>query len=352
MTDLPPSVSALPSQFGPLSDFCILPPSGDTLATRSDTLPLGAEFNPPPIAAAAIPTAHVPTSLTFFPIALDPERINGATTNAFTHSWQPAKYFLIKSRIDRCLAAAIAIIALPVLLLVSVAVLLLQGRPMFYRQDRVGKGGRVFRIWKFRTMHTDAERLSGAVWSIAGDPRVTRLGRLLRCTHIDELPQLLNVLKGDMDLVGPRPERPEFVSELCEELPYYSQRLAVKPGITGLAQLKLGYDVSVADIEKKVLLDLQYIRQTSFRNDLSLLLQTIPYIACQLWHQWRAIHAARSAASALTAKNCASKHTLVQPMVEARQLRRSRLDAAGADCPNATHRVGVPSSSSALLDHL
>ena len=199
---------------------------------------------------------------------------------------EPARYFKWKTFVDQSITAALMVIALPLMLIVALAILVCDGHPVFFRQVRVGKNGRLFRIWKFRTMQRNAERQTGAVWSSVTDPRVTRLGRWLRCSHLDELPQFLNVLTGDMNLVGPRPERPEFVMQLASELPDYVKRSQVRPGITGLAQLHLGYDQSVAGIPRKVACDLHYIRTASFLRDFTLLSSTLPHIARQLYHKW------------------------------------------------------------------
>ncbi len=198
-----------------------------------------------------------------------------------------SKYFSMKSIIDRTFTAILMTIALPLMLLVGLLILLYEGRPVFYRQTRVGKNGRKFQILKFRTMCKDAERATGVVWSSASDPRVTALGRWLRCSHLDELPQFLNVLAGDMNLIGPRPERPEFVYEFERELPQYAARHKVRPGITGLAQLELGYDQSVAWVQNKTLLDLEYIKTASFFRDVKILLATLPYIAKELLFRLR-----------------------------------------------------------------
>ena len=133
-----------------------------------------------------------------------------------------ARYFAVKPAVDCAVTALLMIVALPVMALIGLAILVCDGRPVLYRQTRVGRHGRVFRIWKFRTMCRDAESSTGAVWSSDTDPRVTTLGRWLRCSHLDELPQFFNVLVGDMHLIGPRPERPEFVRELLAELPCYA----------------------------------------------------------------------------------------------------------------------------------
>ncbi len=199
-----------------------------------------------------------------------------------------SSYFRIKAVVDRLITVALMAPALPLMLFISLAILLLDGRPIFYRQLRVGKDGCDFWIWKFRTMRRNAEMLTGAVWSNHADARVTPLGRWLRCSHLDELPQFLNILAGDMSLIGPRPERPEFALELARELPDYMKRTSVRPGITGLAQLKLGYDHSVADVRKKLKLDLRYIRTATFSDDVWLLVCTLPYIAKQLFFRWAA----------------------------------------------------------------
>ena len=196
-----------------------------------------------------------------------------------------ASYFRVKSIVDRCLTAVFMLAALPLLVCIAGLVWICDGRPVFYRQTRVGQGGRLFRIWKFRTMLRDAEHRTGAVWCSTDDPRVTRLGSWLRSSHLDELPQFFNVLQGDMNLIGPRPERPEFVEELARELPSYLQRIRVAPGITGLAQLRTGYDRSLADVRRKVAIDLEYVRSASLRLDLQLLAQTVVYIVCHVWQE-------------------------------------------------------------------
>jgi lipopolysaccharide/colanic/teichoic acid biosynthesis glycosyltransferase len=145
----------------------------------------------------------------------------------------------------------------------------------FYRQERVGLGGRRFHILKIRTMVSDAEAGTGPVWSIGADPRVTPLGRFLRRSHLDELPQLWNVLCGDMSIVGPRPERPIFTQQLSNDIPDYVQRLAIRPGITGLAQVSQGPDRTREDVARKVAYDLAYIRTATLTLDLILVAKTI-----------------------------------------------------------------------------
>jgi lipopolysaccharide/colanic/teichoic acid biosynthesis glycosyltransferase len=147
--------------------------------------------------------------------------------------------------------------------------------PVLYSQLRVGQFGRPFRIYKFRTMRVDAERESGAVWASAGDPRITRLGRFLRATRLDEIPQFWNVLVGNMSVVGPRPERPEMVARLVEQIPYYSERENVPPGLTGWAQIRHPYGSSVEDARRKLEFDLYYIKHMSVSLDLQILLSTV-----------------------------------------------------------------------------
>ena len=146
--------------------------------------------------------------------------------------------------------------------------------PIFYKQRRVGQGGRVFDVYKFRSMRPDAERGSGAVWAHKGDDRITPAGRILRKSRLDELPQFINVLKGDMSLIGPRPERPEFVNALSLMIPYYRARHAVKPGITGWAQVKFGYGSTHEDSRIKLEHDLYYVKHASPLLDIMIILQT------------------------------------------------------------------------------
>jgi exopolysaccharide biosynthesis polyprenyl glycosylphosphotransferase len=183
-------------------------------------------------------------------------------------------YALAKRGLDLLAAAGLGLAVLPTLPLIVLAIRLDSPGPVLYTQNRVGLGGRVFRIYKFRTMRQDAER-HGAVWASERDPRVTRVGRFLRLTRIDELPQLWNVLRGDMTLVGPRPERPEFTTDLAATLPGYDKRHAVKPGLTGWAQVCYRYASSVRDTKIKVEYDLYYIKHASLWLDLKILWRTI-----------------------------------------------------------------------------
>jgi lipopolysaccharide/colanic/teichoic acid biosynthesis glycosyltransferase len=172
------------------------------------------------------------------------------------------------------LAAAILIPALPLMLLCLLAVRLGSPGPALYTQARVGRGGRVFTLYKIRTMYHDCESLTGPRWSMPGDPRITPIGQVLRRLHLDELPQLFNVLKGDMSLIGPRPERPEIVRNLRQVVPGYDRRHAVKPGITGFAQIHLPPDSCIRSVKNKLVYDLFYIRNRSPRLELFILLAT------------------------------------------------------------------------------
>jgi sugar transferase (PEP-CTERM system associated) len=166
------------------------------------------------------------------------------------------------------------VIASPVIMVVALAMKMTEGGPVLYSQTRVGKDGDLFTVYKLRSMRPDAEIETGPVWSTAGDPRVTRLGRFLRRTRLDELPQLWNVVRGDMSIVGPRPERPEFVRELTNQIPFYSQRHAVRPGVTGWAQVRHAYAASVEDSLQKLQYDLFYIKNMSLAFDVFIVFET------------------------------------------------------------------------------
>ena len=180
-----------------------------------------------------------------------------------------------KRVLDVGLAALGLMLALPIMLLVAVAVRLTSRGPALYHQERVGQYGRVFVLHKFRSMLVDAEKDTGAVWAQSNDTRVTRIGGFLRRSRLDELPQLWNVLRGDMSLVGPRPERPEFVSSLTREIPYYGQRHSVRPGLTGWAQVRYAYGASVEDALEKLQHDLFYIKNRTLALDLFIVAKTV-----------------------------------------------------------------------------
>lgn len=168
--------------------------------------------------------------------------------------------------------------AAPIFPLVALLVKLDSPGPVLFRQTRVGAGEAEFQVLKFRTMRQDAEQATGAVWAQQNDPRITRVGQFLRKTRLDEIPQLINVLKGDMSFVGPRPERPEFVEQLTEIIPYYAKRHFVKPGVTGWAQVKYPYGASVEDSLEKLRYDLYYIKNYSLLLDFQILLETVKVV--------------------------------------------------------------------------
>ena len=181
---------------------------------------------------------------------------------------------LLKRAFDICASTAMLVITLPIMLLAALAIWLESGRPVLYRQQRIGEYGRIFEVLKFRSMRPDAEKDGKARWARKNDSRVTRVGKFLRVTRIDELPQLINVLRGEMSFVGPRPERPVFVQELTEKVPYYSSRHSVKPGITGWAQIRYPYGASIDDAAQKLQFDLYYVKNQSLFLDLVIIFQT------------------------------------------------------------------------------
>jgi len=184
----------------------------------------------------------------------------------------------VKRAVDIVAALLFLAVGFPLFALIALAIKLESRGPIFYRQERVGEAGRIFRLLKFRTMHERAEEGSGPIWATANDPRVTRTGRLLRRARLDEFPQIVNVLKGDMSFVGPRPERPHFVVMLKERIPYYPQRLCVKPGITGWAQIRYSYGSTVEDAAQKLEYDLYYVKNMSIFLDLLILFNTVQVV--------------------------------------------------------------------------
>jgi len=183
-----------------------------------------------------------------------------------------------KRLVDIVAALVLLVLTLPIALVAAIVVKLDSSGPIFYQQDRLGIGGQVFRIFKFRSMRVDAESSTGVAWATVRDPRVTRVGRLMRLLRIDELPQLFNVIKGDMSLVGPRPERPEIVARLVSAIPLYNHRHTMRPGITGWAQICYQYGATVEDAREKLCYDLYYIKNWSLFLDLQIMLQTVKVV--------------------------------------------------------------------------
>jgi lipopolysaccharide/colanic/teichoic acid biosynthesis glycosyltransferase len=176
--------------------------------------------------------------------------------------------------LDIFASLALLLLTLPLLLVVALAIKLDSRGPIFYKQERVGRHHRNFHIFKLRSMTVDAEKPGAAVWAAVGDNRVTRVGRFIRLTRIDEIPQAINILRGDMAFVGPRPERPVFVAQLTAAIPHYADRAAVRPGLTGWAQVKYPYGASIEDARDKLCYDLWYIRERSLWLDLRIILAT------------------------------------------------------------------------------
>ncbi len=186
-----------------------------------------------------------------------------------------ATFMLIRRALSVVISLIGLVLALPLIPLIMLAIRLDSEGPVLYKQDRVGKNGRVFKVVKFRTMRQDAEAVNGAQWASNGDPRVTRVGKFLRSSRLDEIPQLWCVLKGDMAFVGPRPERPEMIELHCKDIPFYGVRHMVRPGLTGWAQIKYKYGSTVADAREKLQYDLFYIKNASIGLDLLIMFQTV-----------------------------------------------------------------------------
>lgn len=211
------------------------------------------------------------------------ERLTGKISNGTLRpSWLifsgPSRRMLFYTQLRRLLDVTLSIVglvlSLPIMAMSALAIKLDSRGPILYRQTRVGQRNRTFTIMKFRSMRVDAEP-DGAVWAEEGDPRVTRVGRIIRKLRIDELPQFINIIRGEMTFVGPRPERPEFVARLEREIPYYSQRHLVKPGLTGWAQIRYPYCASVEDAVQKLQYDLYYIKNQSLLLDVVTMFETV-----------------------------------------------------------------------------
>lgn len=183
-----------------------------------------------------------------------------------------------KRLVGLVLATLMLVILSPLMLLVALAIKIDSRGPVFFKQERVGEFGKIFTIYKFRSMVADAEKMTGPVWADENDPRITRVGRIIRKLRIDELPQLWNVFKGDMSFVGPRPERPYFVEQLKKKVPYYNERFSVKPGVTGWAQVMYPYGASEEDALEKLKYDLFYIKNMSLLMDLVVIFHTVKIV--------------------------------------------------------------------------
>ncbi|MCK5146601.1 sugar transferase [bacterium] len=187
----------------------------------------------------------------------------------------PTWEHIIKRVSDIIFSLVILLLFLPFGILTALAIKLDSKGPVFYNQRRVGRNGKIYTMMKFRSMRQDAEKMTGPVWATWDDPRVTKFGRFMRRTRLDEFPQLINVIKGDMSWVGPRPERPHFVEQFKEKIPLYARRLHIRPGITGWAQIKGNYDQSIDDVKQKLNFDLFYLENMSLSLDLKIILNTL-----------------------------------------------------------------------------
>ena len=197
----------------------------------------------------------------------------------FNEGFRKSRILLAIRRVVSAIVAALALVVLlPVFLVIAILIMLDSPGPVIYSQTRVGQNGKPIRIYKFRSMRNDAELNGGAIWAVRDDPRVTNVGRSIRKTRIDELPQLFNVFKGELDFVGPRPERPEFVEKLQRLIPYYSLRHTVKPGITGWAQVMFDYSGTFEESKEKLQYDLFYIKNMSVKLDLLILFHTMKIV--------------------------------------------------------------------------
>ena len=195
--------------------------------------------------------------------------------NGFDQSFLRA---FCKRVFDLLASLTIFIATLPITVLTALWICLEDRGPVFYRQERVGEDGKVFEVLKFRSMRVDAEKAGAPQWASTHDPRTTRIGRIIRKIRVDEIPQVINVLRGEMSFVGPRPERPFFVEKLCQEVPYYDMRHSIKPGITGLAQVRYAYGASVEDAVQKLQYDLYYVKNNSLFLDILILIDTLQVV--------------------------------------------------------------------------
>jgi sugar transferase (PEP-CTERM system associated) len=193
-------------------------------------------------------------------------------SNGFTKS---TSHRLMKAAMDYLLSSIGLLILLPIMALVALAIKTDSSGPVLYRQERMGKGGKIFNLLKFRSMRDNAEQETGPVWAEENDERITRVGKVIRQLRLDELPQMINVIRGDMSFVGPRPERPHFVKQLKNKIPFYEKRQGIKPGITGWAQIEYPYGATENDALEKLKYDLYYMKNMSLLFDLNIIFQTI-----------------------------------------------------------------------------
>ncbi len=217
----------------------------------------------------------VPSLLDIITGHLKTNQVFGVPLMVLLHDHMPSWEAQVKRIVDVTVSLLVLGLGAPLWLLVAAAVRASSHGPAVFRQERIGRNGKPFIMMKFRSMYADAETRSGPVWATEDDPRITPVGRFLRKTRLDEIPQFINVLKGEMSLVGPRPERAYFIEQLRKEIPWYVRRIKMKPGITGWAQVKHKYDASIEDVKKKVMYDLYYFENMSIMLDLKIMFHTI-----------------------------------------------------------------------------
>jgi exopolysaccharide biosynthesis polyprenyl glycosylphosphotransferase len=217
----------------------------------------------------------VPSLMDIISGHLKTEQIFGVPLLILLQDHMPAWQAQVKRLLDIMVSLAVLILGAPIWIFVAVIISITSAGPAVYSQERVGRYGKKFIMYKFRSMYKDAEKKSGPQWATAEDPRITPVGRFIRKTRLDEIPQFINVLRGDMSLVGPRPEREFFIEQLKEEIPWYLRRLKMKPGVTGWAQIKHKYDSTIEDVKQKVVYDLYYFENMSLRLDIKIMLRTV-----------------------------------------------------------------------------
>ena len=213
---------------------------------------------------------YTPIFYKFFPLLT----VSSSLAAMFVH-FARKEFEQFKRMFDFIIATLSLILVSPLLLIISILIKLDSAGPVFFKQTRMGRKGNIFNMWKFRTMRDKAEIETGPVWADEDDPRTTNLGRLLRRAHLDELPQLINVFKGEMSLIGPRPERPELREVINGSIPAFDKRLDVRPGITGLAQVRYNYGASIKDAARKLKFDLLYIKRMGWALDFQIIFWTL-----------------------------------------------------------------------------
>jgi exopolysaccharide biosynthesis polyprenyl glycosylphosphotransferase len=217
----------------------------------------------------------IPTLMDVISGHLKTHQIFGVPLMVLLQDHMPPWEAQIKRLIDIAVSFLVLTLGAPLWLGLALAIRLSSAGPAVFKQERIGRNGKPFIMMKFRSMYQDAEKRSGPVWATENDPRITPIGRFLRKTRLDEIPQFINVLKGEMSLVGPRPERAYFIEQLREEIPWYVRRIKMTPGITGWAQVKHKYDETIEDVKQKVLYDLYYFENMSLGLDIKILVRTL-----------------------------------------------------------------------------